>query len=157
MRKIQIVPKCKMEELRKLLNTYLTELSQFDPDIKFDKNGVPIYKWFNSYWEDKKRYPFYFVVENEIAGFALVRELSELNYEMAEFYVCPSFRNNGNSLWFALEIIKMFDGKMEISTRHTNPRAVKFWGKVANQFNFKTHSDDVWVYWIVDVESAKWN
>lgn len=152
MRKVQIVPKCKMEEMRKIFNDYFVELSQFDPDIKFDENGVPIYKWFNSYWEDKKRYPFYFVVDNKIAGFALVRELENLNYEMAEFYVCPDYRNNGNSLWFALEIVKMFNGKMEISTRHTNPRAVKFWGKVANNFKFDTHTDDVWFYWVVEVE-----
>ena len=36
MRKIQIVPPSRMEEMRKHLFTYLIELSQFDPDIKFD-------------------------------------------------------------------------------------------------------------------------
>ena len=47
MRKIQIVPLSRMEEMRKYLNEYLTELSQFDPDVKFDDKGTPVYKWFD--------------------------------------------------------------------------------------------------------------
>ena len=37
MKKIQIVPLSKMEEMRKYLNIYLTELSQFDPEVYFDE------------------------------------------------------------------------------------------------------------------------
>lgn len=60
MRKIQIVPLSRMEEMRKYLNEYLTELSQFDPDVKFDDKGTPVYKWFDCYWTDKDRFPFLF-------------------------------------------------------------------------------------------------
>ena len=37
MKKIQIVPLSKMEEMRKYFYEYLTELSEFDPDIKFNQ------------------------------------------------------------------------------------------------------------------------
>ena len=40
MRKIQIVPLSRMEEMRKYFYEYLIELSQFDPDIKFDENNI---------------------------------------------------------------------------------------------------------------------
>ena len=45
MKKLQIVPLSKMEEMRKYFYRYLVELSEFDPDIKFDEKGTPIYNW----------------------------------------------------------------------------------------------------------------
>ena len=36
MKKLQIVPLSKMEEMRKYFYEYLVELSEFDPYIKFD-------------------------------------------------------------------------------------------------------------------------
>lgn len=150
MRKIQIVPKCKMEEMRKLLYEYLTELSQFDPDIKFDSNGTPIYKWFDCYWVDKDRFPIYFFVDGKIAGIAMIRELESLVYDYAEFYVCPEYRKDGNALWFATEVANLFDGKFVFSTRFTNPRAIKFWGKFANTFEHNYFVDDeIWRNWTI--------
>ena len=84
MRKIQIVPAKRMEEMRKHFYNYLTELSEFDPKIKFDENGDPIYKWFDYYWTDKDRYPIYLIVDNQVAGLTLVRELENYIYEIAE-------------------------------------------------------------------------
>src|SRR5574344_229643 len=104
MRKIQIVPTCKLEEMRKMLNVYLTELSEFDPDIKFDEKGTPIYKWFDCYWENKDRFPFYLIVDSKIAGLALIREINNMVYDIAEFYVVPEYRKDGNAIWFAAEI-----------------------------------------------------
>ena len=90
MRKIQIVPFSKSEEMRKYFYEYLTELSQFDPNIKFNEKGIPIYQWFDYYWKEKERYPMYFMVNNQVAGLALVRELEDMVYEVAEFYILPS-------------------------------------------------------------------
>ena len=87
MRKMQIVPLSRMEEMRKYLNEYLTELAEFDPDIEFDEKGVPIYKWFDCYWDDKDRFPIYFMVDEKIAGMAMIRELDNMLYEIAEFYI----------------------------------------------------------------------
>ena len=65
MKKIQVVPLSIMEEMRRYLYEYLIELSEFDPDIKFDEKGVPIYKWFDCYWDDKDRFPIYFIVQKK--------------------------------------------------------------------------------------------
>ena len=53
MRYLQFVALNQKEKLRGYLNDYLTELSAVDPDIKFDENGVPIYRWFDHYFTDK--------------------------------------------------------------------------------------------------------
>lgn len=150
MRKIQIVPLSRMEEMRKYLNEYLTELSEFDPDIKFDEKGVPIYKWFECYWDDKDRFPFYFIIDNEIAGLAMIRELGNMLYEIAEFYVCPEYRKDGNAIWFATEITNLFEGQFDFSTRFTNPRAIKFWDKFAKLFELNEyHDDEIWRNWTI--------
>ena len=148
MKSIQIIPKKDKQMAQVMLNEYLTELSQFDPNIKFDANGVPVYKWFDFYWTEKERFPLYLVIENQIAGMALIREIEDCVYEVAEFYVKPQFRKDGNSLWFANQVINLFCGKFLISTRHTNPRAVKFWSKFVEQFALvKCTEDDIWKYW----------
>ena len=133
MRKIQIVPFARSEEMRKYFYEYLTELSEFDPKIKFDEQGTPIYQWFDFYWTEKQRYPFYFIVENKVAGLALVRELEDRVFEVAEFYVLPEFRGSGNALWFASELVNLFEGQFSFSTRLTNLRAIKFWGKFVSK------------------------
>lgn len=150
MRKIQIVPLSRMEEMRKYLNEYLTELSEFDPDIKFDEKGLPIYKWFDCYWEDKDRFPIYLIIDGKISGMAMIRELGNMLYDFAEFYVCPEFRKDGNAIWFATEITNLFEGQFVFSTRFTNPRAIKFWSKFANLFESNEYTDDkIWRNWTI--------
>ena len=145
MKNLQIVPKIKKEEMRKYLYEYLTELSQFDPDIKFNSEGTPIYKWFDCYWEDKERYPIYFKVDEKVAGIALIRELDDMLYDFAEFYVLPEYRKEGNAIYFASQITNLFDGQFVFSTRFTNKRAIKFWGKFAQLFESNSYTDDeIW-------------
>ena len=156
MRKIQIVPLSKMEEMRKYFYEYLKELSAFDPDVKSNKKGIPVYNWFDCYWDDKDRFPIYFLVDNEVAGLAMIRELGNMLYNFAEFYVCPKFRKDNNALWFANEITNLFDGQFVFATRFTNPRALKFWGKFALQFeNSSYEDDDIWRNWTIRKTSFK--
>jgi predicted acetyltransferase len=146
--KIQIVPLAKKEHMRKYFYDYLTELSEFDPHIVFDENGSPVYKWYDAYWEDNGRYPIFLIINNQIAGLSMVRFLGEDVYEMAEFYVLPEFRKDGNAIWFAGEVVKLFDGNFEISTRHTNPRAIKFWDKFVKTFDvYDCNDDETWRNW----------
>ena len=145
-----IVPFVRREEMRKILFEYLIELSEFDPDIKFDEKGKPIYKWFDCYWEDRDRFPFFFIVDDKVAGIAMIRELDCSQYDFAEFYVRPEFRCDGNALWFATALTKLFEGEFVFATRHTNPRAIKFWGKFANTFEENEYYDDeIWRSWTI--------
>lgn len=150
MRDILLVPESQMEEMRAYLNDYLVELSQFDDNINFDDDGVPIYRWFDFYWNEKGRYPFYLLVDGNIAGLAFIREVYELRYEIAEFYVLPNFRGDGNAIWFAGEIANKFEGEIEFSTKHKNIRAIKFWDKFAKTFDSVENTrDDEWENWVI--------
>ena len=156
MRKIELVSIRKKIEMKKVFNDYLTELSQFDPEVHFDEKGSPVYKWFDCYWTDKTRFPFYLLIDNKVAGFAMIREIGVMSYDFAEFYVCPEFRKNDNAIWFAKEIANLFDGQFSFSTRFTNPRAIKFWGKFASLFeNASFHDDEIWRNWTIRKNNFK--
>ena len=135
MEKIEIVGFSEKENLRNLLNQYLIEIAQFDDGVVFDKNGQPIYKWFDCYWNDCKRFPMYYFEDGELAGFALVRKIGSGKYEIAEFCILQNFRRNGNASKFAKKICDFFDGQMEFSTNLKNAPAVKFWEKFSKNFN----------------------
>lgn len=156
MRNLQIVPLSRMEEMKKYFYEYLIELSEFDPDIKFDEKGVPIYKWYDCYWVDKDRFPIFLRVDGEIAGLAMIRELGNMLYDFAEFFVLPEYRKDGNAIWFATEITNLFEGEFVFSTRFTNPRAIKFWGKFANLFESNSFQDDeIWRNWTIRKNNFK--
>ena len=147
MKSLQIVRNNKKEEMRNYLNEYLIELKEFDDTIKFNKKGEPIYKYFDDYFIDKDRYPIYFIIDNNIAGIALVREL-EIGYEIAEFYVLKEYRRDGNALVFINMIFNLFDGDFSFSTRLENKRAIKFWDKVSSDYrDVKISQDDNYKEW----------
>lgn len=148
MKKIKIIPAIEAKKAKKYFNNYLVELSQFDPTIEFDLKGEPIYKWFNNYFSDKNRYPFYLIIDNKVAGLALIRELGDKVFEIAEFYVVPSYRENGNAMWFAKTVTDLFDGEFNFSTRVNNVRAVKFWDKfVGDNKSVKCKIEDECKIW----------
>lgn len=150
MRTIEIVSYGKRTLMKKYFDEYLVELSAFDENIKFDDDGTPIYKWFEFYWNNARRYPFFLLVDNEVAGICLVREVGEKAYEIAEFYVVPKFRGGDNAMWFARQIASKFDGEIEFSTRHKNKRAIAFWTKFANTYKTYTFSEDnEWENWTI--------
>lgn len=136
MRKIQIISTEDKDIIKKYFYGYLKELSEFDPTVKFDNNGIPVYNWFDCYWTDKDRFPFLLSVDNKFAGLALFRKIGAKQYEITEFYVIPEFRKDNNAIWFATQISNCFDGNFSFSTRIENKRAIKFWDKFATQFNY---------------------
>ncbi len=158
MKNFRIVNHEEKDIMKRMLSKYLVELSKFEANVKFDENGVPVYKWFNNYWTDYGRYPFFLIIDNVIAGFAMIRfhENEEYDYSIAEFYVLPDFRGNGNAIWFADSLLKLFNGKFKIETRLTNPAGIKFWTKFTLTKNIeKVYDYDNWRYWLVGKENSK--
>lgn len=114
------------------------------------------YKYFDSYWEKKNRWPFFIMVDKKIAGFALVNEynLVELSAkDMSEFYIKKEYRHQSIGLEAANKIFNMFLGKWEIREIVENPEARQFWLKVIDKYtggDFKEvmMDNDKWHGWI---------
>lgn len=112
---------------------YMAELTPFGNFAPVD--GIFQYKWFNLYWTDSNRFPFWATINNERVAFALV--CREDRTEMAEFYSFPEFRRSGAALDFARRILKRFPGPWELSEYRQNVAAVAFWHRVLEGYSFE--------------------
>jgi len=132
---IEAIPESDKTILWHDLQEYIGELSVFDPSVRV-VDGVYGYSYFDDYWRDNDRYPFWLRVGGQIAGFALLRRTQEGPMEMAEFYVRPAFRRTGVGLECARELIARFSGHWIISQYSASKGAVAFWHKVIVDRNF---------------------
>lgn len=122
----------------RLLQQYLDELSKFG---KHEKNadGEYVYEYFDSYWQDKERFPFYIMIDKKIAGFIFVNNHSVLSkdknlHSIGEFYVLPQFRTHGIGKTAAIKVFSKFPGKWEVAQLFGNDKAIKFWRKVISEY-----------------------
>ena len=112
---------------------YMAELMPYGNFAPVD--GVFQYKWFDLYWQDSNRLPFWAITKGSCAAFALVR-LGKHN-EMAEFYSFPEFRRTGVALDFAGQVLRRFPGPWELSEYRANVAAVSFWHRVIATYPFE--------------------
>ena len=131
---VEIVP-VRVEDKAELwtrMQAYMAELMQFGNFAPVD--GVFQYPWFDLYWKEPGRHPFWALADGKRAAFALVH--CEGRTEMAEFYSFPEFRRTGVALDFARQIIKRFPGAWEISQYRAHIAAVTFWHRVIEEYEF---------------------
>ena len=112
---------------------YMAELMAFGNFAPVD--GVFQYEWFDLYWTDPSRFPFWAIVDNKRAAFALVHQ--ENRTDMAEFYSFPEFRRTGVAIDFARQILRRFPGPWELSEYRANVAAVTFWRRVIDAYPFE--------------------
>ena len=112
---------------------YMAELMAFGNFAPVD--GIFQYKWFDLYWTESKRFPFWAMLDNRRVAFALV--CCEDRTEMAEFYSFPEVRRSGAALDFARQILKRFPGPWELSEYRQNVAAVAFWHRVIKAYPFE--------------------
>ena len=73
MHNLKIVSLRDKREYRDYFNEYLKELSKYDLTIEFDEKGTPKYKYFDYYFKDDDRYPYWLCLKDEIVGLAMIR------------------------------------------------------------------------------------
>jgi len=118
---IQVVPEVAKAELRRMLDTYLAELSAFG-----EVNAR--YPYFDAYWREPGiRWPYFIRDDGAVIGFALVRRLAETEVQMAEFYVVPAARGERRALEAAIRVMSAHPGGWELTIFERNLRAQRFW------------------------------
>jgi predicted acetyltransferase len=115
-----------------MLQSYLDELSEFGGDAPV--NGVFPYQYFDAYWIEPVRWPFWIKADAEIAGFALVRICDDGVYDMSEFYILPEYRRAGVGINAARAILARFPGRWTLSQFKENAPAIRFWRRVLDGF-----------------------
>jgi predicted acetyltransferase len=124
--------------LANLLELYIYDFSEL-LEFHVDEGGRFGYPPLALYWKEAGRHPFLIKTNDHWAGFALVRQGSQLSadkqvWDMAEFFVLRGHRRHGIGLQAAAEVWKLFPGKWEVRVMGRNQRAMGFWNRAICEF-----------------------
>lgn len=118
-----------------MMQPYLHELSEFT-NQKPAGNGRYHYPALELYWHEPTRHPFIIRNGRAVVGFALVRQIKG-GTTMAEFFIKPEQRRQGNGRAAAQTIFKMFPGKWAVRQQLMNAKAQAFWRRVVSEVDTK--------------------
>ena len=114
------------------LQKYLAELSKVGGGAAV--NGVFPYRYFDAYWMEPERWPFWIKWQTQVAGFALVRQREDGIFEMSEFYIHPEHRRIGIGAASARELFARFPGRWHLPEFKENTTAIAFWRRFLQGF-----------------------
>ncbi|AWX54478.1 MULTISPECIES: GNAT family N-acetyltransferase [Brevibacillus] len=129
---IERVPFDQKHVLGQLLELYTYDFTEFEP-FEVDENGLFGYDYFEEYWIEPERHPFFIKVNGKLAGFVLVRILPNTDstthplYSIAEFFIMKRYRRLGIGKAASHQIFKMFPGAWEVFQLENNVPAIGFW------------------------------
>ena len=83
------------------------------------------------------------------AGLAAIKTIQTHQYEVCEFYIIPSFRQQGLGRHFAHGIWKSSPGEWQVKQIQGAAYATLFWRKVINDFSLADFYEDQYMdaYW----------
>lgn len=125
------------EILRNLLEKYDYEFSQWNlRDV--NNLGLYGYDYLDCYWTEEKRYAFFIMVDEKLAGFVMVNDYPEADeptdYSLAEFFVMFKYRRMGVGKIVANKVFELFRGKWQLKRHPHNIPSVHFWDKVISEY-----------------------
>jgi predicted acetyltransferase len=118
-----------------MLQSYIDELAVYAGAQRV--NGAYEYKWFDAYWTDETRWPFWAKEDGSRAGFALILHDADANaMRVGEFYIRPEFRRAHIGEAFALALLQRFPGPWKIRQMAANTPAVAFWRRTLAPYDY---------------------
>lgn len=118
-----------------MLQSYIDELAVYAGAQRV--NGVYEYKWFDAYWTDDNRWPFWAKEDGSRAGFALILHDAAANtMRVGEFYIRPEFRRAHIGEAFASALLQRFPGPWKIRQMANNKPAVAFWRRTLAPYGY---------------------
>ena len=116
-----------------LFELYAHDFSEFH-DVEPGEDGRFGFNKLHLYWSDPKRNAFLIKCRGRLAGFALVKQGSEITeddcvWDMAEFFVLRRYRRDGVGTEAARQIWNRYPGRWEVRVMEANKAAHAFWAR----------------------------
>jgi predicted acetyltransferase len=121
--------------LANLMQLYLHDLSVYTGDTVEEDGKFDLGEYFHLYWKDSDRFPYLCLLNGRVAGFALVREIGNDSFSIAEFFVLRSHRGTGLAAQFAKNVFQRHHGQWEVAELDSNIPAQKFWRKIIASYS----------------------
>lgn len=137
---LQVVQEKDKQLLYQLLQKHLYEMSAYYGD-DFDNEGKYPYRYFDAYFTDSTRQAFFLIINEQIVGFALLNQYSELgetiDYAIAEFSILPKYRKQHIAKQAVKQLFQEYPGCWEIKYHKDNVPAAKLWMQAVQEFHPK--------------------
>ncbi len=124
------VPMADKAALKAFLDPYLIAHADLaDPERRY---GDPtVFEYFDLYWIEPERTPYWVIADGQPAGFVLINTWSPsglgTDRAIAEFYIRPELRRRGLGLAAALAAFATHAGVWELQVYRANPEGMGFW------------------------------
>ncbi len=124
--------------LRQLMELYAYDFSEFD-DEDVNEHGYFGYTYFDYYWTEDSRHPFFIKVDGKFAGFVLISDYAYIlkigeAKSVTEFFVMRKYRRKGIGKSIAFDIFNRFPGKWEVIQHSENEPSKVFWEAVVAEY-----------------------
>ncbi len=140
--------------LRQLIELYEYDFSEYN-DRDVNDYGLYGYTYFDHYWTDNNRYPYFIKVNHQYAGFVLVNDHcylqeSSASKSIAEFFIMRKYRRMGIGSFVAKTIFDLHRGNWEVLQHGNNDTSKLFWEKTISDYTSGN-------YEIRDVITESWS
>lgn len=127
------------EILSHLMEKYNYEFSQWDLRDVNDL-GLYGYQYLDYYWNEERRWAYFILADDKLAGFALVNDLPEVDdretdYQLAEFFVMYKYRRLGVGRRAVFQLFDEHKGRWQLKRHPKNLAAARFWDRVINDYS----------------------
>jgi predicted acetyltransferase len=135
---VSAAPSDQKSVLANLLELYQYDFSEF-MELEIGVDGRYGYRDLDLYWTDPQRFPFLIFAGGKLAGFVLVRRMTQEtvdtpNWDMAEFFVLRGFRRSSVGTRSAMEVFARFQGHWQVRVMRSNLPACAFWSRAVRLF-----------------------
>lgn len=118
------------EILKNLLEKYDYEFSQWD---KRDVNNLGLYgyQYLDYYWTEKNRWTYFVLVNQKLAGFAMINDIPEVDdretdFQIAEFFILYKYRRSGIGKHLLFNVLNKHRGRWQLKCHPKNVVSVYF-------------------------------
>ena len=130
-----VVSENEKEILANLMQLYRYDSSEYNDD-EIDLNGrLAFGRYFDAYWTEPERYPFFVRKSGLLVGFALVREFEPGKYSIPEFFVARKHRRSGVGKSAAFALFDRFQGEWHVAQEEGNAPAQEFWRTIISEYS----------------------
>jgi len=130
--------------LANLFELYIHDFSEWIP-VELGPDGRFGYRNLPDYWGQPDHHPFLITVDDQLAGFTLVKKTRSLTnipamgeqetWDMAEFFVVRAHRKRGVGKTAAHQIWRQLPGSWQVRVMHSNSAALIFWQRAIDDYS----------------------
>lgn len=138
--------------LANLFQLYRYDISESRGEAGYDllpDGRYPVPPYLGSFWADPRCAPFLVHIDDNLAGFALVRAYSQLTgdpavHDILDFFIMRKYRGRGVGTLVARRILDRFGGRWEVREYERNRAAQTFWRRVIADYTEGRYTEFTW-------------